>query len=87
MKLIRYNSLYEVITTYDIFDAVYSKRVNTIKSVSYGKNFLMAYNLIPVDKVSDKLNPLSVDAKLDESYILLLSPTGEKLNGPFKIDF
>ena len=47
VKLIRFDSSLQLIEGIDLFNSTYSKRVNTIKSVMYGKNILMAYTVIP----------------------------------------
>ncbi|KAL4429234.1 hypothetical protein ABPG74_022114 [Tetrahymena malaccensis] len=72
LAIIKFDSQLNYISTTTILSGDLAARVNSIKSVQYGKNILLAYTVIPSAEV-DNFNRQFSNSNVDEAYVALLS--------------
>ncbi|EAR98231.1 hypothetical protein TTHERM_00344310 (macronuclear) [Tetrahymena thermophila SB210] len=72
LAVIKFDSQLNYISTTTLLSGDVASRVNSIKSVPYGKNILLAYTVIPSSEVQN-FNRQNSNNKVDQAYIALLS--------------
>ncbi|EAR98233.2 hypothetical protein TTHERM_00344330 (macronuclear) [Tetrahymena thermophila SB210] len=72
LAVLKFDSQLKYISTTTLLSGDLASRVNSIRSVPYGKNILLAYSVIPSSELKN-FNRQYSDEKVDQAYIALLS--------------
>ncbi|EAR98235.1 hypothetical protein TTHERM_00344350 (macronuclear) [Tetrahymena thermophila SB210] len=72
LAVLKFDSQLNYISTTTLLSGDAASRVNSIKSVAYGKNILLAYTVIPASEISN-FNRQSSNYKVDQAFVALLS--------------
>ncbi|EAR98230.2 hypothetical protein TTHERM_00344300 (macronuclear) [Tetrahymena thermophila SB210] len=72
LAVIKFDSQLNYISTKTLLSGDIASRINSIKSVPYGKNILLAYTVIPSSELQN-FNRQESHFKVDQAYIALLS--------------
>ncbi|KAL4449647.1 hypothetical protein ABPG74_007470 [Tetrahymena malaccensis] len=72
LAVLKFNSQLKLISSTTLLSGDVASRVNSIKTVAYGKNILLAYTVIPSSELSN-FNRQNSDVKVDKAFIGLLS--------------
>ncbi|KAL4449646.1 hypothetical protein ABPG74_007469 [Tetrahymena malaccensis] len=72
LAVLKFDSQLNYISTTTLLSGDVASRVNSIKSIPFGKNILLAYTVIPTSEVQN-FNRQNSNYKVDQAFIALLS--------------
>ncbi|KAL4495493.1 hypothetical protein ABPG72_020234 [Tetrahymena utriculariae] len=72
LAVLKFDSQLNYVSTTTLLSGDVASRVNSIKSVTYGKNILLAYTVIPASELQN-FNRQNSNNKVDQAFIALLS--------------